>query len=223
MRFQEYLKIFKNGLLRQEVILFTWQMADFIAAGVPVLTAVELLQAQTRHNDMRAVIMELKLAVADGQSFSQSLRRHPGCFSMFYVCLVQAGEMTGSLNESFAHLADYLEHEEDVRAQIGTALLYPGLTLGMGVLTVSVLLVTVVPRLAEIFYDFQQSLPWPTLVLMAVSKVLTHFWWAIVAVMGLIIFFLKQWLEKNENRLWWDQKILRIPLLGTFFRDVILA
>lgn len=223
MRFQEYWKRFENGFLRPQVIFFTRQMADFMAAGVPVLTALDLLEAQTRHQRMRTIIADLKSAIADGQSCSQSFRCHPDCFSSFYVCMVQAGEMTGSLNESFGHLADYLEHEEEVRAQIGTALLYPGLTLAVGVLTVCVLLVTVVPRLAEIFYDFQQTLPWPTLVLMAISKILTNFWWAILALIGLTVFLIKQWLTKDGNRFWWDQMIFKIPLLGIFLRDVILA
>lgn len=207
---------FLKKISRRQVVVFTRQLYDLVDAGIPVLRALQLLTDQEAAGTMKDILDEAVVFVQDGGALSDALAKHPAVFSSLYVNLLHAGETSGQLNAVLGRLADFLEKEEQVSAKAMTSLVYPGLILTVGVMTVFVLLSFVVPRLSEMFEELSQALPWPTVFLMAVSNFFARFWWLIVIGAGAGVFYLKRLYAIPHKRLQFDRLQLKIPVVGEF-------
>ncbi len=208
---------------QSDLATFTRQLADLLGAGVVLARSLEILSRQTASPILRTVIDDLKERVQEGASFSASLARHPQIFDSLYIHLVEAGEISGSLETVLNRLADFGERQEELSSRVRSALAYPMLILAFGAITLCVLLTFVVPRLSSLFEDFQIALPFPTRVLMGISYLLIHFWW-LVASGGVGIFlFWRRARASEQGRRWADHLFLRFPLVGELSRRAEIA
>src|SRR3989441_9818855 len=146
------------------------------------MRALDVLREQTEHPRVREVLAEVASRVRDGRSFSESLAIYPRIFSPLYVSMVRSGEVAGMLAGVLARLADFTEKEEEVYGKVRSALVYPALILLVGMGTVAVLLILVIPKLVSLFQEVGQTLPLPTRILIEVSRWLAGYWW--LAVLG---------------------------------------
>jgi general secretion pathway protein F len=205
---------------RNEVAGFTRQMSDLVEAAVPVLRSLQIIARQTASPRFKPVIEEMAGTVRDGGALSEAMEKYLRVFPPLYVNLVRTGEASGQLETVLARLADYLEKEQDNIGKIRNSLMYPLLVLGVGILTVFILLSFVVPRLSIIFEDLGQNLPWPTVALLSVSGVFARFWWLILTGGGILGYYGFRWLMTGPGRYFLDRQLLRLPVLGRFIRDV---
>jgi general secretion pathway protein F len=201
---------------KKQIVTLTRQLYDLIDAGIPLLRALRLLSSQDHHGSMKKILEEMANFVQDGGSFSDGLACHPEAFSSLYVHLIKSGESSGQLSNVLGRLADFLEKDQEISSKAMASLIYPGLILSVGMITVFVLLSFVIPRLTEMFDELSQQLPWPTVFLMAVSSFFSKFWWAILLLAGAGFSYLAQ-LQKNvETKIKMDRLKLRIPVIGEF-------
>lgn len=207
----------------RELYFFSRQLANLIKAGIPILRTLELIAAQIKNPYFKRVIDVIYSEVRDGKSFSDSLAEHPQIFSNFYVTMIRAGEESGNLKSMVVDVANYLHEQSQIASKVRSALAYP-LFMGLfGVGTVVFILTYVMPNISSIFVNFNQELPLPTRMVMAVSDYLIHQWsWLLVGI--LVIFVLiKQWDRSPEGRLYKSQVLLKTPFLGPFILKVELA
>ncbi len=200
---------------RSAVVQFTRQMANMLEAGVTVHAALRLLQEQTTHSMLRQVLIDMVERIKDGYSFSRACAAWDTVFSDFYVNMIKAGETGGMLDVVLNNLADFLEKEDDVVKQIQTALAYPLLMSGMGMLTITILLTFVVPRIVSMFDQMGQTLPLPTQILIGISHFLSGNWiWLFVGIILCILVYRKQ-RRRSDFRWKVDWLKLHIPFLKT--------
>ena len=159
------------------------------------------------------------LFVQNGDSLSGVMAQYPAVFPAYYVNMVKTGEVGGQLDKVLQRLADHLEKEHETRGKIRSSLAYPAFVLGVGILTVFVLLTFVIPRLSVMFEDLDQALPLPTLILMHLSGFFARYWWLLLGILVIIKIYWDQWTRSIQGRLWCDGFLLKIPLLGEFVRD----
>ena len=177
------------GFLRKrvsahEIVSFTSHLAEFIHAGVPLLKALELLEKESAHPYFQEVLRDTARRVRQGESFSAALKNYPALFSPFYQNLIQAGEMSGKLEEVLGRLASALEKEIDLRAKVGLALVYPSLVFAFGVFTIVFLMIIIVPKISVIYTDFGGEFPWITKMVLAASRWTFRFGWIFLAAVG---------------------------------------
>src|SRR2546422_3318831 len=150
-----------SGLLttirRRDLTLFTRQLADLLESGLTLMRALDVLREQTEHPRVREVLAEVASRVRDGRSFSESLAIYPRIFSPLYVSMVRSGEVAGMLAGVLARLADFTEKEEEVYGKVRSALVYPALILLVGMGTVAVLLIFVIPKLVSLFQEVRSE------------------------------------------------------------------
>ena len=84
-----------------DLLLFSRQMYTLLKAGVPIMRVLASLQESTQSPVFAAMIQDLRESLDSGREFSAAMRRHPKVFSPFYVSMVQVGEMTSMLDETF--------------------------------------------------------------------------------------------------------------------------
>ncbi len=207
----------------KDIYGFSRQLATLIKSGVPILRALELITAQMKNPYFQAVVERIHDEVKNGKSFSDSLLESPKIFSNFYVTMVKAGEESGNLKGTLLDVANYFQEQEILSSKVRTAMAYPLFMGFFGLGTVLFILTYVMPKITTIFDNFDQALPLPTQIVIAISNFLIHNWsWIIVGCI-VILALIKQWDRSPEGRLYKSQVQLSLPFWGPFFLKVELA
>jgi len=214
---------FFTRIRRRDITLFTRQLADLLESGLPLMRALDVLWEQTENRRLQQILSDLASRVRDGKSFSDALAFYPRVFSNLYVSMVRSGEVGGLLSEVLARLADFGEKEEELRAKVRAALAYPILILFVGMATVAVLLIFVVPKLVSLFQEVGQILPLPTRILVELSQGLAYYWWVVLSMVVLSVFLLRRGRLSQGVRLAIDGVKLRIPVWGSLVKKVEIA
>jgi type IV pilus assembly protein PilC len=211
------------GPSRKDILHFTSQLAVMIRAGISLPEALEGIGSQHDNQKFKAVIRDLKLRIEEGNSFSQALAEHPQVFNNLYINMVAAAEASGSLSDMLQKLAEYLDQEAETRSQVKGAMVYPIIIAVMAVAVTVFLLCFVLPRFTMIFSGKEHLLPKPTLILMATSAFLRHWWYVILPVVGGCFWAFYYFINTTPGRLWWDKTKLVLPLIRTLCRSLYIT
>ena len=149
-----------------------------------------------------------------GTSFAKCLEPFPKVFPNLYVNMVAAGEASGTLEAVLERLADFMEGQARLKGKVTAALAYPVLMMFIGIVMVSVLMVSVVPKVVSIFDNLGQELPWYTRFLIFVSNVFSGYWWLLLLIIGGGAWFFRRWVKTPGGRMKWDTFQLRVPIFG---------
>ena len=196
-----------------EVLLFTSELADLIEAGMTLGAALNSLANQGDPNSGICVVAaDLRDRIMRGEAFSDAVGAHPDTFPAIYGNMVRAGEASGAMVEVLRRLGEHYERNQSMRSKIISALTYPCIVLGMGVLAVIFAMLKIVPQFTELFSSMGKELPLPTRMLMGMSDGLIKY--GIFIGIGLVfaIIGLRKWC-KGAGRMRWDRFKLRMPLV----------
>src|SRR5438128_11561048 len=130
---------------------FYSQLADLLKSGVPLLRSLDILERQHNQPALSEVIREVRAKVADGTSLADALAQHPRAFNELAVSMVRAGQEGGFLEDVLRRIADFTEHQEDLKSKVIGALAYPMFLAVVGVIVLNALVIFVVPQFRPIF------------------------------------------------------------------------
>jgi type II secretory pathway component PulF len=211
------------GPSRKHILHFTSQLAVMVRAGISLQDALDGIGEQCDNNKFKVVIHDLKIRIEEGNSFSQALAEHPGIFSNLYINMVAAAEASGSLSDMLQKLAEYLDQEAETRSQIKGAMVYPMIIAVMAVSVTVFLLCFVLPRFTALFRGKEHLLPTPTIVLMATSAFMRHWWYLLIPAVGAGFWGFWYFISTPVGRLWWDKAKLVLPLIRTLCRCLYIT
>lgn len=220
----------KEGLLNKatqkmtfaDTVIFTRQLASMVEAGLTLTNALALLVQQAKPA-VKAVLGQILSDLEGGASFTAALSKHQKVFSKTYIYLVAAGESSGSLDSVLTRLADNMEEQKAFKGKITGALVYPIVVLIVMVAVFIIMMVAVVPKLIEVFQEFDAELPWTTLLLIAVSNFFVHFWWLLLIFIALAIGGFSLWYRNEASKRLVDKLIFKIPIIGDLRKKTILT
>lgn len=208
---------------RQDLVLFTRQLATMISAGLPLLSGLEVTSRQTDSRRLREVLEGIRAGIEAGGSLSAELGKYPTVFSNLYISLIQAGEAAGALDRVLVYIADYLERELELIQRIRTTAAYPVIVLGAAVAVGFFAVFFVLPQLLSFMRGLPIQLPLPTRILIAVSGTLQRFWYVAV-VLPIALAVTGSTLRKTpRGRVIFDRLVLRTPLVGRLVLKISLA
>jgi type IV pilus assembly protein PilC len=202
----------------KDVVIFTRQFSTMINSGLPLVQALDILSKQSESKALQEVTRQVVYDVESGHTVADALSRHPKAFSELYVNMVAAGEAGGILDTILMRLATFMEKNDALVGKVKGAMVYPGVILSVAMIAVVVLLVFVIPVFENMFSTVNMSLPLPTRVVIALSKFLTHFWWAVGAGGYGAVFLLKRYYATSGGKLAIDKLMLKVPVLGDVLR-----
>ena len=208
---------------RRDVTAFTREMSALLGAGIPIPQALESLGAEEENPALKNVVQKISETLRRGSALSAAMAEHPRLFSNLYVSMIRVGEEAGVLPKVLNDLADLLEHEDEIRGEVTAAVAYPLFVLGFGIITVTVLLTVVMPRLFSMLQDMLPVLPLPTLILLKISSFLHSFWPFLLSGAALVFFGSRHYLKTPVGAHNWDKIKLRLPFLGPVFRSSALG
>lgn len=217
------IRLFEKPVSLDELVIFSRQMFSLMQAGIPVMRAIAGLRDSANNPVMKNALSKVLSDLESGRTLSTSLAKQPRVFSQIVISLVHVGENTGQLDEAFLQLATYLEKEQETRKQIKAAMRYPMFVILALIAAMVILNIWVIPVFAEMFTKFGVELPWTTRALLGTSSFFVNYWPYMLAVSIGGFFWLKHWLSSDNGRLFWDEKKLRMPIVGSVIERALLA
>ena len=197
--------------------VFTRQMAVLLGADLPVDAALEAVR-QGGHPALDSVAARARAQLMDGTPLSEALGDTQAGFAPYYIASVRAGETAGNLGGVFSELADHLENQSVDKAQISTALIYPGFVAAVALLVCGILMVNVAPEIVAMYDLSDQPLPSITQVVLKISNWIQANILGLAVVAGLFVIFAIASGRIASLRAKRDRLFLRIPLVGRFMR-----
>jgi type II secretory pathway component PulF len=203
----------------QDLANFTRQLANLLKAGMPLTGALSSMKSMDSEGIPKSVCSSLLADVKEGRNLSASMGKFTDIFPDMYLNMVKAGETSGSLVEVLKRLADHYERFAELRQKVVSALVYPALVMGLGLVLIFVFMSYILPKFMGMFDDMQGvDLPLSTEILKQLSEFFAKWWWLILMLGGLFVFLLKSYLSSPGGRERFDRWVLEAPLISRIVR-----
>jgi len=212
-----------SGVKTRDLVLFTRQFATMVNSGLPLVQALSILEEQTENDRLAEVVGDVLYDVESGHTLADALKQHPDVFTDLYVNMIEAGEAGGILDTILLRLSEFLEKNDALVRKVKGALIYPAVIMSVAVGAIAILLLFVIPTFQEMFASFDQALPLPTRIVIAMSDFLQNY--ILFLVGGLVAggFAFRAWIDTDGGRLSWDRFLLKLPVLGDLVRKAAVS
>jgi type IV pilus assembly protein PilC len=206
----------------KDKVFFTRQIATIINAGIPLLKALYIQKQQTRNKRFCVIIEELIADLEGGISLSESIAKHPDVFDTFYLSLVRAGEVSGSVDESLRRLADQLEGNYKLLGKLKSALVLPSFIFVAMIGVVVLMLVYVVPQLSTLFTEEGVEMPLPTRIMIFMSNALLSYWFVIIIVLFVAFSLFTYYFRTPQGIALYDTLVTKVPIFGPLLQKIYI-
>ncbi len=202
----------------QELATFTQQLANLLNSGMPLTVALHSMSHLESKGIPKSVSADLRQEVMEGRGLSDAMAKQPVIFSDLYVNMVKAGESSGALVDVLRRMAHHFQQFAEVQSKFISAMIYPALVTGVGILMVTFFIVFMLPRFMEMFKGFNVELPLPTRMLMDFSYAVSHFWWLILLGFVAIAIVVGKFRASERGKRKIDQWKMNLPIFGKVVR-----
>lgn len=213
-------KFNKGKVSGRDLVFFGEQMSTLLGGGIPLVRALSLLGEHSDNKNLAAVLGQITKEVSAGGTFHKALEKHPKVFDEVWTSLVQAGEVSGQLPAVLRQITAYSEAQENIKSKIITALAYPAVLAISSVGVLIYFIVYIVPVFANIFKDFNLTLPFITRVIVTISSVVSNYavLMLVTGIGGVVAF--RAYIATPPGLLTWNHIQFRIPVFGTLIKNM---
>ncbi|MDE2583170.1 MAG: type II secretion system F family protein [Rhodospirillales bacterium] len=212
-----------RGLRRAQLVLFTRQMATLLRAGLPLDRALQIITGLITEPPQRRRLEELLARIEGGKSLADAMAGQAGTFPAFYIGMIRAGEAGASLDAVLERLADFVEHAEESRQMVRSALLYPAIVGVTCLVSLGILFGFVIPQFRPLLDASRHAVPLVTRIVLDLSDAVQQWWWTappgLLALTTLVVWQAR----RPATRARWDRTVLRLPMLGDLVRKLETA
>ena len=212
-----------NRVKTKDLAILMRQFATILKAGVPVVKCLDLLRKQTESKKLTEVLNKIYESVQKGILLSEAMREQQGVFSVVILNMIEAGEISGNIDNALEKIATQLEKDVKLKQKIKGSLTYPVIMLVISAIAVAILLTFVIPQFSEIFDSMGIPLPITTKILLDIGNFMKSYWYivgiVVIAIVGGLIYF------KNSSRGkdFFDRLFLKLPIISPVMRKVLAA
>jgi type IV pilus assembly protein PilC len=207
----------------KDIMLFTRQFSTMIDAGLPLVQCLKIMADQTDNPTLKSMLRDINNSVQSGATLSDALRKYPQHFDSLYCNLVAAGETAGILDAILKRLSEYIEKAEKLKRKVKSALAYPLIVLGVGVVVMLVIMIFVIPTFEEMFSSFGKELPWLTQKVIDASNLIMNRWYILLPLIIGIAIALKKFFKTEVGEVIFDTYTLKMPVFGDLIRKVAVS
>ncbi len=207
----------------QEKVYFFHLLAVMIDAGIPLITAMNILATRAESVRFARILNTVAYNLKQGSLFSTALSRFADVFGEMEIGIVRSGEAAGNLDKMLFKLSAQLDKSNTLQVKLITASIYPLAVLGVLIIAAAGMMTFVIPSLVGLLMEGgmkESDMPVMTKLLIAISAFLTSYWWAIIIGALVIYFLFKIWTESEGGRYRWDIMKLKFPVVGVLLRKV---
>jgi type IV pilus assembly protein PilC len=207
-----------------ETINLFVQMESLLRAGVPLLDVLADLRESAVSPATRRVAADMLDRIETGSTLSEAMVAQPTIFNTLVVGLVRTGELSGKLPDVLAEIVSSLKWQDDLSTRTRKALRYPMFVAVVLTAVIFFLMIYLVPQLATFLSGIGKEMPLQTRALVWLSSVVVR-WWPVLVFgpIALLIVSRMALARSAALRLWRDERLLYLPVVGEVLRKVCLA
>ncbi|MBS3968858.1 MAG: type II secretion system F family protein [Clostridia bacterium] len=199
------------------------QLGVMVNAGIPLVSALEVVEKQTDNPKMQKVIINVKDSLREGKTFYHSLKQHPKIFDSMMLNMVQAGEFGGVLGDMLLRLGEHYEREHEVKEKVKAAMTYPAMVLVVSITAVILMIIFILPVYTVMLGEMSNELPVPTKILISFSSIIRTYWHLIILIILFFLVFIILYSRSATGKTLVDKIKIQFPLLGDLHKKVIVA
>ena len=212
-----------NKVKTKQISIFCRQFYTMLNSGVTIVSCLDILRKQTESKKLSQTLDDIYEDVLTGNSFSDSVKKHDDVFPSLLINMIEAGEVSGNLDNIMDRMAFHYEKEYKMNNKIKGAMAYPMILGLLSVVVVIFLLTFIMPTFTDMFEDSGVPLPAPTRMLLAISDLLTQRWYVFVIVIGAVSYGLIKYIKTTEGRTMFDSIKLKIPIVKGTVAQIITS
>jgi type IV pilus assembly protein PilC len=199
------------------------QLSILIRAGVPLVESLSGLAEQARSPVLGRALQQITQEVSQGTALSEAFEKHPGIFPRLAVEMAGMAEAGGNLAESLGKLADHMETGAEITRKVKGALAYPIVVMCISFVTVLVMVTFILPRFTKLFKQMGAKVPWTTQMLIAMSNVVTTYWYLFIGGGVALFYLVRKFLGTPTGKRRFDALTLKLPLVGDVVNKIVLS
>jgi type IV pilus assembly protein PilC len=199
---------------RVDLLAFFQQLSTMFCAGTPLHDALCIASEQSQSVALGATIEKVAARVGAGQTLHDSLSRYPDHFKPEWVAAVRSGEQSGQLGTVLKNLVTQISANQQFRAKLVSAMVYPIVVVCVAVVAVTIMLVKVVPTFAELFSQVGRGLPDITIVVLGTSDTLRSYGLHILGGVIALFLVLRLHARSETGRASLHALLVRVPVIG---------
>lgn len=209
---------------RMDRIVFFRNLMTMMRAGLNLTEALASSREQATNPVMKKVIADCERVVLSGQPLSVALGQHQRLFSPVTVAMIRIGERGGKLVETIEYLVQQQESDYALVRKIRNALVYPALIVGTMIAIVVVMMIVVIPKIAQVYVDSGATLPFYTQALVDISHFVVAYGLYIALAVAALVFIVRSELRASVSfRRAMHRFMLRLPIVGIIVKKFNLA
>jgi len=207
----------------KERLFFVQNLSIMLKAGISLSTALKTLSQQTTNKYFIKILTDVSISVEKGSSFANSLRPYRKIFGNLFISMVEAGEISGKLEDVLKQLFIQMKKEHTLISKVKGALTYPAVIImamfGIG----TFMIIVIVPKITSMFTEMDVELPLPTKILINVSNAIINH--GIITSISFIVFvvLLIKILKTNKGKYIFQTVLLKMPIISPIVKKINLA
>ena len=221
---QRFAAINKNKRLKpSEIVEFAYEFAAMYGSGLSIVKSLTTIESQTENEALISIVSDVRQRVEEGATLKEAFEKYSDIFTVFFISMIEAGEIGGKLGETLYMAAEYLEKQVDLKKRIKAAFTYPIVVSVMCMIIVSAIVIFVVPVFQKLYNSLHVSLPGPTMALIWASQIVHQFWWVVLAGIAVLIYGTRYVIKLDSVKIKLDIVKLRMPLLGRLNKMIVTS
>jgi type IV pilus assembly protein PilC len=224
-----FLKKLNNSLLSlspiplREKLFFVQYLGIMLKSGISLAGGLKTLSIQTENKHFSKVILDISESVEKGVSFTESLRPHKKIFGELFINMIEAGEVSGKLENVLIQLYTQLKKQHELISKVKGAMTYPAVIIvamgGIG----TFMMVKIVPQMVGMLKEFNAELPLPTRVLISLSDFAVNNGLLVAGGAIALVLIIVQILRTYKGKYYWQAIVLHMPIISPIVKKVNLA
>ena len=209
---------------RKQVATFTRELSTLLNAGIKLTEALSVLIGQIADPQLRAAITEIRDRVVTGEALADAMTEYDQYFDLIYLSMIRVGEVTGTLPETLATMAAFIDKRRRLEAKMTTVMMYPIILMFVCIAVLTVIMIVVIPNITEQLQKTGPELTWLTTFMMGVSSVLTS-WWVVAIMAGIVglVLLYKRLVRTERGAYLRDKLLLGLPGFGPLLKQRIVS
>src|SRR5262252_6835841 len=194
-------------------LVFNQQFLTLIKAGLPILTALDLLIKRQRDKFLLQLLENVRERVKGGELLSDAFAAQR-VFPKMYTTTLMAGEKSGNMEEVLSRYISYQKLVQTFRKKLAVSLVYPALLVSVVTVMLVFLVTYVVPKFADLFNNLGAQLPTITVIMLNLGLNAQKYAWIVILVLIIAIALIWRWKQSDKGAEAIDRFLLSLPLIG---------
>ena len=205
---------FFQRVTTKDLVIFSREVSVMVSSGVSLLDSINIITDQTTSQYFRTALKDVASSIDSGMQFSEALGKYPDIFSPFYIEMVKAGEISGSLESVLLYLADYTEENYRVKKKVKGAMTYPAFVIVVFVAIGLGVFIFIIPQLVSLIAERGEELPALTKIMMGISDLLRGYWYALLGGFIVITALIVNFIKTPNGRVLFDKALFKMPIIS---------